>query len=121
MAERFDQTTLSILHDAAEVGIRTSASPERAIVIWVVVVGEFVFARSFRGPHAKWYTTAIANGRATLELDDRRWPVGITPVADPAVIDKVSQAYLEKYATSPYAKEMVRSGILPTTLRLDPL
>jgi hypothetical protein len=121
MAERFDQTALGLLRDAAEIAIRTSASPARGIVIWIVVVDDLVFARSFRGASAKWYAAAIADARATLELDNWRWPIGVTSVADPAVIDKVSRAYLEKYATSLYTKEMVRSEILPTTLRLDPL
>jgi len=121
MSQTFDPTTLAILHAAAEVAIRTSANPDRATVIWVVTVGDAVFARSFRGPSAKWFTAATADARATLELNDQRWPVGVTPVTDPATIAKVSQAYLKKYATSPYAKEMVRPEILPTTLRLDPL
>jgi len=121
MAARFDQTTLSMLRDADEVAIRTSANPDRPVIIWIVVVGDAVFARSFRGAGAKWYTASIGDGRATLELDDGRWPVGVTPVTEPAVIGQVSQAYLQKYAASPYAKEMVRSEVLPTTLRLDPL
>jgi len=37
------------------------------------------------------------------------------------VIASVSTAYLAKYTMSPYAKEMVRAEILPTTLRLEPL
>jgi len=121
MAETFDQATSGMLQDAVEVAIRTSASPERGIVIWIVVVGDGVFARSFRGPGAKWYVAAVGDGQATLELGDRQLPVRVTPVADPAVIGEVSAAYLAKYATSPYAKEMVRTEILPTTLRLDPL
>jgi hypothetical protein len=121
MPTRFDQTTLGMLRNADEVAIRTSANPDRPAIIWIVAVGAEVFARSFRGAGAKWYTASIGDGQATLELDDRRWPVGVTPVVDPAVIGQVSQAYLEKYAASPYAKEMVRGEILPTTLRLDPL
>jgi len=121
MPETFDAATLAALRDAAEVAIRTSANPNRATVIWVVAVGDAVFARSFRGPSAKWFTAATADARATLELNDQHWPVSVTPVTAPATITEVSQAYLNKYATSPYAKEMVRPEILPTTLRLDPL
>jgi hypothetical protein len=121
MADPFDPTTLNALRDADEVAIRTSANPQRAIVIWAVAVDAGVYARSFRGPGAKWYAAAIADGRATLELDGRAWPVGVTPVTDAATIGQVSQAYLAKYATSPYAKDMVRAEILPTTVRLDPL
>ena len=41
-------------------------------------------------------------------------------VSDQKSIEAVSQAYLEKYRSSPYAKEMVRPEVLPTTLRLEP-
>jgi hypothetical protein len=108
MAVTFDQATLAVLHNAVEVDIHTSASAARGIVIWVVVVDGRVFARSFRGSGAKWYVAAVADGRAALGVGDRRWPVGVAPVTSPAVIDAVSQAYLRKYATSPYAAEMVR-------------
>ena len=121
MAETFDHAALATLRDADEVAIHTSANPERGVTIWVVTVGDRVFARSFRGPRAKWYAAAIADGQATLALDDRRWPVGVASVADPAVIDAVSAAYLKKYAASPYAREMVRAEVLATTLRLDPM
>ena len=120
MAEHFDQATLDTLRDVLEVAIHTSAGPRRGTVIWVVVAGDAVFVRSVRGPAAKWYTAALAERRATLALDDRRWSVDVTPVADPQVIGAVSQAYLAKYATSPYAEPMVRGEILSTTLRLDP-
>jgi hypothetical protein len=121
MTATFDETTRDLLHSAIEVAIHTGANTDRGVVIWVVVVGDSVFARSFRGPSAKWYASAIADSRATLALDDRRWPVRVTTVSDPAVIGEVSAAYLGKYATSPYAKAMVRTEILPTTLRLDPM
>ena len=120
MSGPFDSATLSILRDAIEVAIRTGASPKRATIIWIVVVGDNVFARSVRGAGAKWYASAAAAGQATLEFNDQRWPVSVTSVSDPALIGEVSRAYLAKYATSPYAKEMVRSEILSTTLRLDP-
>ena len=121
MAGTFDQATRDALCNAREVAIRTSQKPDRAIVIWVVVVDDGVFARSFRGQRGRWYAEATADGQATLELDDRRLPVRVTPVESAAVVDAVSRAYLVKYAASPYAKEMVRAEALPTTLRLDPI
>ena len=121
MAARFDAQTLTTLRTAKEVGIRTSRHPDRAIVIWVVVVGDDVFVRSFRGPKALWYVAAATDGRATLEIGSQQIPVRVLPVADSVAIASISTAYLAKYATSPYAKEMVRAEILPTTLRLEPL
>jgi hypothetical protein len=121
MAGTFDRPTCDALRDAAEVAIRTSRNPDRGVVIWVVVVDDGVFARSFRGQRGRWYLAAAADGRATLECDDQRLPVRVTPVESAAVIEAVSQAYLVKYAASPYAKEMVRPEALSTTLRLDPI
>lgn len=46
--------------------------------------------------------------------------VRAVPVADEATIARVSQALLQKYATSSYAGPMVQDTIIGTTLRLEP-
>lgn len=112
---------LDALRRDNEVRIRTSAQPDRGVIIWIVVVGDAAFVRSFRGPKGKWYVAARADGRASLEVGERLIPVRVTQVADAATIEAVSQAFLSKYASSPYAKAMVAPDILPTTLRLDPI
>jgi hypothetical protein len=55
-----------------------------------------------------------------LEINDRLIPVRATAVSDRPTIEAVSAEYLSKYATSPYARSMVRPDTLPTTLRLEP-
>ncbi len=92
----------------------------RPVTIWIAVVDDAVFVRSVRGPRGKWNTAARADGRATLEVDGRQLPVKITPISDAATLEAVSQAFLTKYAASPYAKSMVAPETLPTTLRLNP-
>ncbi len=104
-----------------EVGIRTSRNPARPVVIWIVVVDDAVFVRSFRGAKGRWYGAADTDGRAVLAIGDRQLPVRVTAVPDTRVIEAVSQAFLTKYAASSYAKEMVRTETLATTLRLDPV
>lgn len=112
---------LDALRRDNEVRIRISAQPDRGVIIWIVVVGDAAFVRSLRGPKGKWYVAARADGRASLEVGERLIPVRVTQVADAATIEAVSQAFLSKYASSPYAKAMVAPDILPTTLRLDPI
>ena len=46
--------------------------------------------------------------------------VRLLPATDPASVARASQAYLAKYAGSPYAASMVRAEVLPTTLRVVP-
>jgi hypothetical protein len=121
MPGRFDTAGLRALRDLPEIRIRSGSQSGRGVVIWAVVVGDDVFVRSFRGPNASWCKAIVATGQAALEIGDRLIAVRAIPIAEPGTITAVSDAYLAKYATSPYAKEMVRDEILPTTLRLEPL
>ena len=116
----FDADMLHLLGETREVGIRTGKRPGTAVVIWVVVADGAVFVRSFRGARGRWYRDLAAGGPATLDVAGRRLAVQAVPMTDPATIERASRAFLEKYAPSPYAQEMVQADILSTTLRLDP-
>jgi hypothetical protein len=120
MARTLDPTVLAALRNDQEVGIR-AVGLRKAVIIWVVVVDDVAFVRSVRGTKGKWYVAAAADGHATLEVGHRQVPVTVTPATDPATIAAVSQAFLSKYATSPYAQSIVAPDTLPTTLRLDPI
>jgi hypothetical protein len=116
----FDADTLHELRDLQEVAIRTEEHPETAVVIWVAVAGDEVFVRSVRGAKGRWYRDLAAGGPASLEFAGRRLAVQAIPASDPAAISRASREYLRKYRLSPYAQAMVRSEVLPTTLRLEP-
>ena len=120
MARTFDPAVLAALRNDHEVGIR-AVGLRKTVIIWVVVVDDAAFVRSVRGTKGKWYVAAAADGQASLEVGDRQFPVTVTPATDPATIAAVSQAFLRKYATSPYAQSIVAPDTLPTTLRLDPI
>jgi hypothetical protein len=121
MPQMFDPATLASLRSTREVRIRTARHKSQGVVIWIVVVEDAAFVRSVRGPAGKWFAAAADDGTAMLELDGRRIPVRVFPITDQATIEAVSQAFLTKYATSPYAQSIVAPGTLATTLRLDPM
>ena len=85
-----------------------------------MVVEKEVFVRSVRGSEGRWYRDLAAGGPATLEFAGRRLAVQAIPVSDPVAVAGASNEYLRKYQPSPYAQAMVRSEVLPTTLRLEP-
>jgi hypothetical protein len=114
----FDADTLRELRDVREVAIRTEKHPKSAVVIWVVVADDEVFVRSVRGGNGRWYKDLAAGGPATLEFAGRRLAVEAVPASDPGAVARASREYLRKYQPSPYAQAMVRSEVLPTTLRL---
>lgn len=120
MPRTFDPATTALLRDTKEIRIRTSQKSP-GVVIWIVTVDGSAFVRSVQGPAGKWFRAASRRGQATLEIGDNQFPVQAIPVADETTIAAVSQAFLQKYAASPYAPSIVRPETLPTTLRLDPL
>jgi len=79
----FDAATLGALREVQEVSIRTEEHPENAVVIWVVVAGDEVFVRSFRGAKGRWYRDLATGGPATLEFARRRWPYRRSPPTSP--------------------------------------
>ena len=116
----FDVVSLRELSDVREVAIRTEKHPKSAVVIWVVVADNEVFVRSVYGTKGRWYRDLAAGGPAFLEFASRRLAVQAIPASDPTAVARVSHEFLRKYQLSPHAQEMVRSEVLPTTLRLEP-
>jgi hypothetical protein len=116
----FNADTLDALRDVQEVLIRTEKHPQSAVVIWVVVADGQAFVRSWRGAKGRWYRDLAEGGPATLEFGGRRLAVQAIPANETDLVAKVSREFLRKYQMSSHAHEMVRSEILPTTLRLEP-
>lgn len=122
-AREWDSATLDKLQTVEEIRIATTAPGAKEkprATIWVVVVDGQVFVRSFTGPKGKWYRNVLASPEAEVETDGKTIHLRAVPVKDQKTIEAVSKAYLEKYRGSPYAKDMVRPEVLPTTLRLEP-
>ena len=116
----FDADMLRELRDVPELRIRTGKHPTTAVVIWIVVVDDEVFVRSWLGAKGRWYRDLAAGGPATLEFAGRRVEVQASPASGAASVARASAEFLRKYQPSSHAREMVRSEILPTTLRFEP-
>lgn len=119
----FPPDVLAELAAAEEVEIETrrpDGRPRRTI-LWVVVDGEDVFVRSWRGASARWYREAIADPRLVLHHRDRRLEARVEPTVDAASVGRASAGYRRKYAGDPATAAMVRPEIVSTTLRLTPI
>jgi Uncharacterized protein conserved in bacteria (DUF2255) len=116
----FDADHLRELHDVREVVISDrEASQQRGGDMGSG--GRRRGVRAFVARHqGRWYRDVAAGGLATLEVAGRRLAVRAIPANDPAAIALASREFLRKYQWSSHAQEMVRSEILPTTLRLEP-
>src|SRR5436853_2991753 len=100
----FDADTLGELRDLQESVIRTEKHPKSAVVIWVVVAGEEVFVRSWRGTKGRWFRDLAEGGPATLEFAGRGLAVPATPANEPAAVARASREFLRKYQPSSHAQ-----------------
>jgi hypothetical protein len=125
MSSSFDPETLNLLDETEEAYIATShdaGSPEHRTIVWTVVVDDDVFVRSVRGRKGRWYQRISAHPEGALHVGDARIPVRAAPATDDETVDAVSEAFRSKYEDAwpgPTAG-IVRSEVLPTTLKLSP-
>ena len=119
----FDALTLSRLAAAEEVEIKTTRPDgrHRRTIIWVVVAGRDVFARSVRGERGHWFQAALDRpSEVELLLDGRRIPVRAVAATDGDSIARCSGELESKYRDDPSLPSMLRRMVLPATVRLEP-
>jgi hypothetical protein len=124
MGKHFDERELDLLADTEEVEIETAPASGREphrTTIWVVVVGSEVYARSVNGVQGRWYQNVTANPMGAIYADEQRIPMHVEAVSDQEVRDRVSDAYLCKYAQYPQdVAWMIGPDVVSTTLRFGP-
>ena len=117
----FPKPTIALLDRSNEVDIETR-SPKgtvHAVPIWVVVDGDDVFIRTYRGPTSRWYRELLA-GPGALVVKGKRIPIRAIAAADSASVNRASDAYRKKYRKGGSLDSMLVASVLPTTLRLEP-
>ena len=90
-----------------------------SVPIWIVVDGDDVFIRTYRGKTSRWYRELLA-GPGAMVVDGKRVRVHAVPATDPESIKRASDGYRKKYAKGGSLDAMLRRSVLPTTLRLEP-
>ena len=122
-ARRFSKTTLAALRDGKFLRIRAGTAPHRFIGIWVVVVENRVFVRSWSIKPRSWYRTFREEPRGTIVVDGREIPVGARFPTSERLLEAISRGYLEKYHTPgsvKYARDLGGAKSRATTTELVP-
>jgi hypothetical protein len=119
----WDIATVRQLAETGEIDVVVPA-PDRPDVrapIWIVAVDGDLYVRSWKGEAGRWYRRAHRYGAGSIVAAGQAYPVRFTAAAEPALNARVDEAFLSKYATSPYTPEMVRPPASTTTMRLEPV
>lgn len=118
---RFSADTLAVLCECKGLRIQAGTSQHRFIGIWVVVVNDRVFIRSWSVKPNGWYRTFLKEPRGTIQVADSKIEVRAIFTRSERLRDAVDRAYLEKYNTPgalKYAKDLDCAKSRATTIEL---
>lgn len=118
---KFPKDVLELLDKTLEVDVETRSKSGDAsrVPIWVIVSGQDVFIRSWKGSEAVWYRRIMARD-GVLVVGQRRIPVHAIRATDEDSVRRTSDGFKKKYPTSNSTPSMLRDEILDTTIRLEP-
>ena len=122
-AKRFSPKLIRALRDGKILGIRAGTNDHRIIGIWMVVVENRLFVRSWSVKPDGWFRAIEREPRGIITIEGKEIPVRAVMTRSERLKDAVSRAYLEKYCTPgalKYSKDLGRAKSRATTTELIP-
>jgi len=122
-SRRFPKTVIDAVRDAKILGIRAGTKPHRVIGIWVVVVENRVFVRSWSLKDRSWWRTFLEEPRGVIEVNGKQIKVRPVFTRSERLKKLVDEAYAEKYPTPgsvQYVKGFKEKKRRDTTTELVP-
>ncbi|MGH7540502.1 MAG: nitroreductase/quinone reductase family protein [Gemmatimonadota bacterium] len=120
---RWSRAELQALDRAKILGVR-SGRVHRYTGVWVVVVEDQVFVRSWNDKPAGWYRAFRSEPRGSVQVGDREIPIRARHIRSERLRDAVTEAYRIKYDTKA-SQKWVRGFAEPdrarATLELVPV
>lgn len=123
LARRFSKPVLAAIDAGKILGIRAGLEPHRFIGVWVVVVNQRVFVRSWNDRRHGWHRLFLEEPRGVMQIAEREIRVRARRTTGARLLDAIDLAYAHKYHT-PGARHYVRGLCRPrrrsTTTELLP-
>jgi hypothetical protein len=122
--QQFSDDILVALQEGKGLRIRAGTGQHRFIGIWVVVVRDRIFVRSWSVKANGWYRTFLNEPRGSIQVGDHKIAVRAIRTKSEALRDAIDRAYLDKYSTAgavKYAKDLGSAKSRATTIELVPL
>ena len=96
--EPFPEEVVAALRKAKILGVR-SGTEHRYTGVWVVVVEDRVFVRSWNDKPTGWFRAFKSEAKGSIQVGDLEIAVRAKPVRSARLRDAVTAAYAEKYPT----------------------
>ena len=119
----FPAELLATLRQSKGLRIRAGTGLHRFIGIWVVVVKDRVFVRSWSVKPGGWYRAFLHDPRGAMRIGNQEIAIRVVRTTNKRLRDAVDRAYLDKY-NSPgslkYAQDLGSTKSRATTIELLP-
>jgi hypothetical protein len=122
-AQRFPAEVLAALRKDKIIGLRAGREPHRFIGLWVVVVENRAFVRSWAVSDRSWRHAFLKDPHGVIQAAGREIVVRAVRTRSERLKDLVSRAYREKYHTPgsiQFVRDMARPKSRATTTELVP-
>ena len=120
---RFSKRILAELNTSKIIGLRAGTQPHRFIGVWVVVVKDRVFVRTWDNKPQGWYQAFLKDPVGRMQIAERELGIRAKKARGERLMDAIDLAYAEKYPT-PGSRKYVEGFALPhrraTTIELLP-
>lgn len=90
---------IALAIDATKYFYLRAGTEHRFIAVWVVMIGERVFVRSWNDKPGGWYRAFRKEGVGTIKVDNKEIDVRAKPVRGTKLLDLMDAAYAGKYDT----------------------
>ena len=112
--ENFNNKFLDDIKQRAICSVRAGKEREKFTGIWMVVVNDRVFARSYYLSELSWFTTFLKDGFGSIKCGNTIVEVqGIKPKDLVNIKDNIHEAYQSKYGLKAYNKKWIEGFIQP--------
>ena len=121
-SQQLPATLLTDLRSSKTLRVK-AGERHRFIGIWMVVVQNRLFVRSWSIKARSWYRTFLKDPRGFIQVGKRAIPVRAVRTRSARLRAAVDRAYLKKYATkweAKYAKDLASPKSRATTIELRP-
>ena len=106
--KKFSKAFLKCINETQITSVRAGKERTKFTGIWMVVVGDQIFARSYYGSERSWFTAFLNDEEGDIKCGKEIIPVkGVKPADINAITESINKAYEKKYLIKAYNKKWV--------------
>ena len=106
--KHFSKAFLKCIDETQITSVRAGQGREKFTGIWMVVVEDRIFARSYNLSERSWYTALSGSENGDIKCGKEIVPIkGLKPVDIKTMTEAINRAYAKKYLVKSYNKKWV--------------